>query len=108
MLYQYNISTRQSAILDSLASHEQTEINPEDARSIGLKDGDELRVTSRRGSVVTRAKVTERVPAGILFMTFHFSETAANELTNSASDPISKTAEYKVCAIRIEKVSEVQ
>ena len=108
MLYQYNISTRQSAILDSLASHEQTEINPEDARSIGLNDGDELRVTSRRGSVVTRAKVTERVPAGILFMTFHFSETAANELTNSASDPISKTAEYKVCAIRIEKVSEVQ
>jgi predicted molibdopterin-dependent oxidoreductase YjgC len=62
-----------------------------------------MRVSSRRGSVVTRVIVTDRVPAGILFMTFHFWETAVNELTNSAFDPISNTAEFKVCAVKIEK-----
>ncbi len=103
MLYQYNISTRQSPTLESLAPSEQTEINPADAQAIGVQDGDAMRVTSRRGSVVTNAKVTERVPPGILFMTFHYWETAVNELTNSAFDPISKTAEFKVCAVRIGK-----
>jgi len=102
MLYQYNISTRQSATLDSLAPYELAEINPVDAASIGVSEGEEMRVTSRRGSVVTRVTVTDRVPPGILFMTFHFRETAVNQLTNSAYDPISNTAEFKVCAVRIE------
>jgi len=103
MLYQYNISTRQSATLESLAPHERAEINPVDAAAIGVSEGEEMRVSSRRGSVVTRVTVTDRVPPGILFMTFHFRETAVNELTNSAYDPISNTAEFKVCAVRIEK-----
>jgi formate dehydrogenase alpha subunit len=103
MLYQYNISTRQSAILEGLAPHELTEINPHDASALGIVDGTEMTVSSRRGSVVTRAKLTDRVPPGILFMTFHYWETAVNELTNAASDPISKTAEYKVCAVRVTK-----
>jgi predicted molibdopterin-dependent oxidoreductase YjgC len=46
------------------------------------------------------------VPPGIIFMTFHYLETAVNELTNSAYDPISKTAEYKVCAVKIEPAGE--
>jgi predicted molibdopterin-dependent oxidoreductase YjgC len=104
MLYQYNISTRQSETLDSLAPYERAEINPVDAAAVGVSEGQEMRVTSRRGSVVTRVTVTERVPPGVLFMTFHFRETAVNELTNSAYDPISNTAEYKVCAVKIEKV----
>jgi formate dehydrogenase alpha subunit len=103
MLYQYNISTRQSPILDGLAPHERTEINPDDAGKLGIEDGAQMRVSSRRGSVMTRARITERVPPGILFMTFHYHETAANELTNSAFDPLSKTAEYKVCAVRVER-----
>jgi predicted molibdopterin-dependent oxidoreductase YjgC len=103
MLYQYNVSTRNSAILESLAPHELAEVNPEDAAAAGLADGEEMRISSRRGSVVSRVKVTDRVPPGIVFMTFHFWESAVNELTNSAYDPISKTAEYKVCAVKIEK-----
>ena len=63
-----------------------------------------MRVSSRRGSVITKVTVTDRVPPGIIFMTFHFHETPVNELTNSAYDPISNTAEYKVCAVKIEKV----
>jgi formate dehydrogenase alpha subunit len=104
MLYQYNISTRQSATLDSLAPHELAEINPADAASIGASDGEEIRVTSRRGSLITGVRVTDRVSPGVMFMTFHFRETAVNELTNSAYDPQSKTAEYKVCAVKIEKL----
>jgi predicted molibdopterin-dependent oxidoreductase YjgC len=103
MLYQYNISTRWSDVLESLAPAELAEINPVDAAAIGVADGDEIRVASRRGSIVTGIRVTERVPAGIMFMTFHFAEVPVNELTNSAFDPISNTAEYKVSAVRIEK-----
>ena len=104
MLYQYNISTRQSPVLDWLAPEELTEINPADAAATGISDGEQMRVTSRRGSVVTKARLTDRVPPGIMFMTFHYWETAVNELTNSAFDPISKTAEYKVSAVRVDKV----
>ncbi|MFH1834533.1 MAG: molybdopterin dinucleotide binding domain-containing protein, partial [bacterium] len=50
-----------------------------------------------------KVKLTERVPPGVMFMTFHFRETAVNELTNSAFDPISNTAEFKVSAVKIEK-----
>ena len=103
MLYQYNISTRQSPVLDWLAPEELTEINSADAAALGISDGEQMRVTSRRGSVVTKAKVTDRVPPGIMFMTFHYWETPVNELTNSAFDPISKTAEYKVSAVRVDK-----
>ena len=103
MLYHYNVSTRNSATLDSLRPNQLAEINPTDAVAIGVSEGEEMRVASRRGTVVTRVTVTDRVPPGILFMTFHYRECAVNELTNSAFDPISKTAEYKVCAVKIEK-----
>jgi formate dehydrogenase alpha subunit len=103
MLYHYNVSTRNSETLESMRPHELAEINPEDAGKIGISAEDEIRVTSRRGSVTSRVTITERVPPGIIFMTFHYRESAVNELTNSAYDPISKTAEYKVCAVRIEK-----
>ncbi len=107
MLYHYNVSTRKSGTLESMAPHELAEINPADAAAIGVSEDDQMRVSSRRGSVVTRVKITDRVPPGILFMTFHYWETAVNELTNSAFDPISKTAEFKVCAVRIEKAEDV-
>ena len=104
MLYQYNISTRQSETLEYLAPYELAEINPADAAAVGASEGEEIRVTSRRGSVTTRVRVTDRVPPGVMFMTFHYTETPVNELTNSAFDPISNTAEFKVSAVRIEKV----
>jgi formate dehydrogenase alpha subunit len=103
MLYHYCISTRQSATLDALVPYELAEINPADAALIGVADGEEIRVTSRRGSILTRVKITDRVAPGVMFMTFHFRESPVNELTNSAYDPLAKTAEYKVCAVRIEK-----
>jgi len=105
MLYHYNVTTRRSANLERLRPHELAQLNPVDAEKIGVKEGDQIRVTSRRGSIITRVTVTDKVPPGIMFMTFHYWESPVNELTNSAFDPISKTAEYKVSAVRIEKVS---
>jgi predicted molibdopterin-dependent oxidoreductase YjgC len=79
------------------------EVNPADARSLGCNDGEMIRVSSRRGSVAGAVKVTDRVPAGMVFLPFHFSETPANSLTSSQVDPVSKTPGFKVSAVRVEK-----
>ena len=62
-----------------------------------------VKVASRRGEVEAKAEVTEVSPRGVVFMTFHFAESAANLLTSPALDPVSKIPEYKVCAVRVEK-----
>ena len=108
MLYHYNIMTRHSANLEALRPHELAQINPLDAGRLGLGEGDSARVTSRRGSITTRVTVTDTVPEGVVFMTFHYKESPVNELTNSAFDPVTKTAEFKVCAVRIEQVAETE
>jgi len=63
-----------------------------------------VEVASRRGQVNVKAEVTQKVPAGVVFMTFHFAESAANFLTNSAYDPVAKIPEYKACAVRVSKL----
>ncbi|MFA9496609.1 MAG: molybdopterin dinucleotide binding domain-containing protein, partial [Candidatus Bathyarchaeota archaeon] len=84
--------------------NELVEINPKDASMLSISDGDIVKVVSRRGEVTTEAKVTEVSPEGVVSMTFHFSESPTNQLTNNALDPESKIPETKVCAVRIEKV----
>lgn len=106
MLYHYNVSTRYSDKLDSIRPYELAEINPVDAEKLGLKEEDFVRVTSRRGSITTRVTITDRVKPGMMFMTFHYKESPVNELTNSAYDPVTKTAEYKVSAVRVEKLDD--
>jgi formate dehydrogenase alpha subunit len=105
MLYHYNVTTRYSKRLDALRPYELAQINPYDAAKLDLKEEDEIRVTSRRGTVVTRVTVTDRVQPGSLFMTFHYWESPVNEVTSGASDPVTKTGEYKVAAIKVEKVA---
>jgi predicted molibdopterin-dependent oxidoreductase YjgC len=61
-----------------------------------------VKVTSRRGTLSAKAHITERSPAGTIFMNFHFHEAAVNLLTNPALDPIGKIPEYKVCAVKVE------
>jgi predicted molibdopterin-dependent oxidoreductase YjgC len=80
-----------------------TELNPEDAQRLRVVGGDRVRVTSRRGSLVSRVRLTERVKPGMIFMPLHFEEAAANLLTNPVWDPVSKTPEYKVSAVRLER-----
>lgn len=85
---------------------ELAEIHPVDAAKYGIVDGELVEVSSRRGTVKARAWVTERVRRGLVFMTFHFSESPANLLTISAADPVTGTPQLKVCAVSIRKFKE--
>lgn len=105
MHYHTGTMTRRSPHLEREMSESIMEINPEDARIFEIAEGDVVRLSSRRGSVVSRAQVTDRVGKGLVFMPFHFAESAANVLTNAALDPIAKIPEYKVCAVRVEKAA---
>ncbi|KXS55696.1 MAG: formate dehydrogenase subunit alpha [Candidatus Adiutrix intracellularis] len=82
------------------------EISPEDARELGLKHEELVRISSKRGSVITRASITERVKKGAVYMTYQWWVGACNELTISILDPSSKTPEYKYCACKIEKLPD--
>ena len=108
MLEQYHTGTmtRRSQGLDGLAPRPFVEVSAPDARKIKVKDGDSVKVTSRRGSIVLAAKVGSRVDTGIVFIPFHFWEAAANVLTNPASDPIAGIPEFKVCAVRLERAPQ--
>jgi formate dehydrogenase alpha subunit len=107
VLFQYHTGTmtRRSPSLTKEIDRAFIEVNPEDARSRGIHEGDRVKVFSRRGSIEVEAKVTEMVGEGVVFMPFHFAEAAANILTNDAVDPVSKIPELKVCAVSIEPVS---
>ena len=95
--------TRKVSGLNLLRDEELVEINPGDAADLGIEDGDLVEVSSRRGSVTARAKLTERSSPGVAFMTFHFAETPTNVLTNPALDPVAKIPELKVCAVQLSK-----
>ena len=86
-----------------MRKEELVEINPEDASKLGIKDGDIVKVSSRRGSVKAKAKITETVNKGLISMTFHFFESPTNVVTNDALDPVSKIPETKVCAVNVQK-----
>ena len=96
--------TRRSKGLNEIYPAGVVEINPLDARALGIDDGDMVKVSSRRGQVVAKAQVIDKPDQGVVFMTFHFAEAAANLLTIAALDPIAKIPEYKVCAVRVERL----
>jgi len=87
--------------LDDLYPTAHVEINPGDAARLHIEDGQAVRVSSRRGTVVLRAWVTQRTTPGVVFIPMHFAEAAANLLTIDALDPLAKIPEYKACAVRI-------
>jgi formate dehydrogenase major subunit len=86
-----------------LLGEETADISPADAMKLGVVEGEMLRVSSRRGEVKVKAKVTDRIPPGMVWMAFHFRDACANWLTNPVYDPETQTAEYKACAVQIEK-----
>lgn len=100
----YNITTRHSQALDSYAPEEYAELNPKDAERLQVEEGERIKVASRRGELETRVKVTDRVPPGMIFMTLHYRESPTNVLTNGAYDKVTKTYEYKVCGVKVERV----
>lgn len=92
--------------MDDLYPEPLMEIHPADALHLGLQPNQPVRVSSRRGSIVLRAKVTEKTTPGVVFIPFAFREAPANMLTNDVIDPRAKIPEYKVSAVNIEPAQE--
>ena len=96
--------TRRSEKLHQEVPEAYVEIHPDDAVQVGLNGGKRVRVASRRGEIELGVRVTKRIRPGVVFIPFHFAEAAANALTNAALDPTAKIPEYKVCAVKVERV----
>ena len=101
----YNTGVQTGGFTSPLRRGESLDISPEDAARLGLMDGDPVRVTSRRGSLVTPVRIDRSLRAGLVFMTLHFQdEVKTNVLTVDYTDPKSGTAEFKACAVRVEAI----
>ncbi|KDE54960.1 formate dehydrogenase subunit alpha [Methanoculleus sp. MH98A] len=110
LLFHYHTRTQTGRA--ELLHHEvpagYVQINSEDAARLKIQNGEKIKLTSRRGEVETIAKVTDEVAPGVLMMTMHFGDAAANMLTNTALDPLSKMPELKHSAVKVEKITGVQ
>lgn len=103
--YHTGTMTRRSRALNEFVPEAWVEINPALAEKIGIQEGEQVKLSSRRGEIKVKAVLTDRVRADTAFMPWHFVEAAANKLTHAALDPEAKIPEYKVCAINVQKVS---
>jgi formate dehydrogenase alpha subunit len=104
ILYHYNVTTPYSAGIASVWDKELAEFHPQDAEKLGLNKDSIVKITSRRGEVVSAIKITERVQPGMIWMSFHHAATPTNALTSDTLDPITGTGEYKVAAVKVEKM----
>ncbi len=105
-LFHYNVGTqtRRTAVVElTKAEKERVRLHPKDARRLDIRNGEMVRVVSRRGFVEVEAEVTKATKPGTVFMTFHFPETRTNLLLSSAADEYTGCPEYKVSAVRLEK-----
>ncbi len=104
--YHTRTQTGRSEGIDYLLPEETLEIHPEDLRDFGLNDGSFCKLSSRRGSVKIRVCATSKSPRGTVFCSFSFSDVPVNVLTGSGYDPVTETAELKVCPVHIEPVDD--
>ena len=87
--------------LQTLLGEEYLEINPQDAANLNVRDKETVELASRRGRLTVRARLTDRVNPGVVFLSFHFDEVPTNELTSDYLDTLACTPEYKVTAVRV-------
>lgn len=103
--YHTGTMTRKCKMLTRESGEALLQINPEDAKTVGIGFGETVRLSSRRGSMELRVDITEQVSPGTVYTTFHFPEAPINLLTTDAKDSKSKCPEYKICAAKVERVS---
>lgn len=103
--YHTGTMTRRVQALDQHIPENWVEVNPNLAKRLKISDGEKVKLITRRGSIEVAAKITDGIDENVVFTLFHFSEAAANNLTNAAAlDPVADIPEYKVCAARMEKI----
>jgi formate dehydrogenase alpha subunit len=105
-LYHYHTGsmTRRSKSLNNYISDAYCEINKNDMHKLNINNGEKIKVTSRRGEIEIAVLMSDKPTNGSIFIPFHFAEAAANKLTLDKLDPVAKIPEYKVCAVKIEKL----
>jgi formate dehydrogenase (hydrogenase) len=105
--YSVRTMTGNCVALQQLADEPgHVQISIEDSEKLGVEDQELVWVSSRRGRVISRIMATERVRKGAVYMTYHWWVGACNELTINHLDPVSKTPEYKHCAVKLEKIDD--
>jgi predicted molibdopterin-dependent oxidoreductase YjgC len=102
--YHTRTQTGRAQGMEYLLSEESVEVHPDDVGAWGLRNGGWCRMASPRGSVDVRVRATDRSPRGTVFASFSFNDVPVNILTGSGYDPITDTAELKVCPVRIEPI----
>ena len=103
--YHSRTQTGRAAGIDYLLARETLEVHPEDVAAWGLTDGGRARMSSPRGAVEITVEATPRSPRGTVFCSFSFNDTPVNNLTGSGYDPVTHTAELKVCPVRLEAIT---
>ena len=106
ILYQYNaaaMTSRAPGLMD-IAGEGFIEVNYKDAERMGIANGEEIKFISRRGEITAKARVGRKVSEGETWMPFHFPDSPVNVITNAALDEFARIPEYKVCAVRLEKI----
>jgi predicted molibdopterin-dependent oxidoreductase YjgC len=98
--------TRRSFALDARESTPTVELNPADAEELGVRDGEMIAISSRRGRIRIAARISGRVARHQVFVPMHYREAAANLLTNPALDPYAGIPEFKVCAVKLMRVHD--
>lgn len=96
--------TNRTSTLERESPEPYVEMHCDDAKELGIRDGQLLKVSSRRGTITLKTELGHKVARGSLFIPFHFREAAANILTIAAVDPTAKIPEFKVCAVKVEKI----
>ena len=106
VLYHWHggVISRRAEGLNDIYPENRLEIHPDDAAALGIADGQPVRVRSRRGAIELTAQLTARSRPGLVFVSMHFAEAAVNLLTNDALDPLARIPEFKVCAVRVERL----
>ncbi|MCB1225975.1 MAG: molybdopterin-dependent oxidoreductase, partial [Verrucomicrobiales bacterium] len=100
--YHSRTQTGRAQGIDYLLPEERLEVHPDDVARLGLRDGGGARISSRRGSIEVKVRATDKSPRGTVFASFAFDQTPINRLTGSGYDPVTMTAELKVCPVRVE------
>ncbi|MCR5651160.1 MAG: formate dehydrogenase subunit alpha [Lachnospiraceae bacterium] len=106
ILYHYNAAamTSRSPGLMEISGEGFIEVNYKDADRLGIKNGEKIKIKSRRGEITATARVGRKVSEGETWMPFHFPDSPVNMLTNAALDEFARIPEYKVCAVNIGKI----
>jgi formate dehydrogenase major subunit/formate dehydrogenase alpha subunit len=107
-LYHYNAATQTRRESGPVAKQPEAfvEIHPRDAKERNIQPGDQVRISTRRGHIDVIAIVSRQVRPGCIWTPLHFAEARANLLTNDEGDPVTGTAEFKVCAAEVTRLGE--